>query len=172
MKLLKNKIFLPFLVSFLIFAVGYYLNNIYDCGYSVFCYYLFSQIAPSIFYPSFALTFVFFILLFIPHAVSAWWKFAGWYIVAAAITLLWPDDGGWNIGPTTEQTAQFLSAVYVAISLGIIAITLVNNWRKRKGEKPLGTFWYWFVTLILSFIALYVFGQPFIDLIVALATAP
>lgn len=141
MKLLKNKIFWGFVLSFIGAGAGYYLMKIYDCGYSVFCYNLFSHIAPSIFYPSIALALVFLILLFIPRAVRAWWKFAWWYVPIIAFLIITgkADTGGGgigvvpsNIGPSFQESVIGAVAIYIIISLIIIAKVVLPGKKKNS----------------------------------------
>ncbi|MFQ5541139.1 MAG: hypothetical protein ACE5F4_02745 [Candidatus Paceibacteria bacterium] len=134
MQLLKNKILWWFVISIILSGVGFYLLRVYDCGYSISCYHLFTVTAPKVFYPSLALAFVFFILLFIPSAVRVWRTFAVWYIpiVGFVIAFSSPSNAGWKIGPDYHQYIQFFSAVYI---IGSLVAVFGSRWAARTGKK-------------------------------------
>ena len=170
MKLLKNKIFWGFVVSSIGVILGYiflYPVQFHLCTadfttmtFDNSCLASSSLIGIKLFYPFLALIPIFLILFFIPRAVSAWKKFAVWYIpiVGIFVALSSPGDAGWIIGPTYSQYVQGLGAIYLGSSLSIIGMALMNEQRKRKGKSPLGTLWYWLAAIILSIPALYLFN--------------
>ena len=109
-------------------TIGYYLANVYRCGYSSWCYFLFSRVGDPLYYGFGALSLVFLMLLAFPQAFSAWRKFAIWFIpIAAFLFIIWPEPrGGMGVipsvlGPGPEQAFQWLSAVYIIISALIVA---------------------------------------------------
>lgn len=76
-------------------------------------------------YGMLGLAVVFGVLLFVPKAYGAWKKFAVWAIPFMVIVFfLAPSErsglGVLSFGPSQEQIFQWVSALYVLISLGII----------------------------------------------------
>jgi len=69
-----------------------------------------------------ALSLVLLLLLFVPHAFSAWKKFAIWFVpLATLIFVVYPEPGAGDfIAPYPEQVFQWVSALYILISLIII----------------------------------------------------
>ena len=125
----SRKIIALFVVSLIGLGVGHYLSQIYECGYSVFCYNLFSRVGNPLFYGMGALALVFFILLFIPKAFPTWKKFAIWFVpLAALLFIFYPDPGsGDYFSPYPEQVFQWVSALYVLVSLIIIAYSAFSK---------------------------------------------
>jgi hypothetical protein len=126
---MKNKLILVFFIFSLIgFAVGYYLLKIYDCEYSVFCYNLATR-AFALYYGMPALALVFSMLLFIPRALDAWKKFAIWFVpLAALLFIFYPEPGSGDLfSPYPEQIFQWVSALYVVVSVVIIAIVSLRT---------------------------------------------
>ena len=164
---MRKKISLLFAVSLVGLSIGYFFLKIYNCGYSVFCYNFETRIS-GLFFGSLALSVIFLILLFIPRAWGAWKRFAIWFIPLAVLLFAWyPDPGsGDYFSPYPEQVFQWVSALYIGASLGIIATSLVNDWRKKKGRAPLATFWYWLAAIALSVPALYLFN-PLVKLVLS-----
>lgn len=123
----KKRVFFLLLVSLLGSIAGLYLWKFNDCGYSSFCLFLFSKVGLPMFYGMGALAVVFFGLLFAPKAVSAWWKFAIFYIpyYVYAVLTAGPSVGQMiYIGMSVQETAIWLSGVYVVVSLMLIALSL------------------------------------------------
>lgn len=116
----------------LIFSViasgtGFYLWKVYECGYSSFCYTLFSKVGLPMFYGMGAVALVALILLFVPQAVSRWWKFAIWYVpfAAYAIAVAGPVPGQmFDLSPSVQETALWLSGIYILVSLILIVLSL------------------------------------------------
>lgn len=81
------------------------------------------RLGKSLVYGMGALSLVFLLLLFIPQAFSAWKKFAIWFVpLAALLFIAYPEPGAGDfIAPYPEQIFQWISALYVLISLIIIA---------------------------------------------------
>lgn len=123
----KKWIFWLLLSSVFASAIGFYFWKIYECGYSSFCYTLFSKVGLPVFYGMAAIALVSFVLLFVPQAVSRWWKFAIWYVpfAAYAIAVAGPTPGQmFDIGMGVQETALWLSGAYIAICLVLIGISL------------------------------------------------
>lgn len=106
------------------FFAGLYILKFYDCGASVFCYFLLIK-GQALFYGMGALSIVFFILLIFPYSINAWKKFAFFFIPLALFFFIGflQDTGGgfFSISPAPEQVFKFLSILFLAISLSIIS---------------------------------------------------
>lgn len=122
-----------FVLSFIGLGIGYLLTNsvlfnicLHD-QYS--CRDLFNRIGDPLFYGMPALAVVFLILFFLPQAFSAWKKFAIWFIPITALVFIFytgPSSGD-LFSPYPEQVFQWVSAVYVLISLGIITLAALRK---------------------------------------------
>lgn len=126
---MKNKCLVGLLtLSIAGFGVGYFLSKVYDCGYSIFCYGLVTK-AFALYYGAGALAIVFFVLLFTSRAFSAWKKFAVWFVpLATLLFIFYPEPGSGDLfSPYPEQVFQWVSGLYVLISVAIIAITSSRN---------------------------------------------
>ena len=173
---MSKKIIPFFVVSLIGFIIGFILTNSVKfnlCLHTQYnCREFFNNIGDPLFFGSIALSIIFLVLLFVPRAWSTWKKFALWFIPLAALLFSWyPDPGsGDYFSPYPEQVFQWVSAVYIGVSLGIISISLVNDWRKGKGKTPLAAFWYWLAAIILSIPALYLFN-PLVKLVLSGLTA-
>src|SRR3989344_2265936 len=112
-----------FMFSFVGLGLGIFLLKFYNCGYSIFCYNLIT-ISKALFYGMSALSLVFLLLLFIPQAFLVWKKFAVWFLpIATLLFIFYPDPGsGYYFSPYPEQIFQWVSIIYVFISVVIIAI--------------------------------------------------
>jgi uncharacterized membrane protein len=122
-----------FLASIVAFSVAYVLTNSYQFGlcfsdvatnsFDVSCHHFYERLANPLFYGMGALTLIFLLLLFVPRAFSAWWKFAIWFVPLAAVIFIFaPEPQGWvSPVPAPEQVFQWVSALYVLISIVIIA---------------------------------------------------
>lgn len=124
----KSKIVWLSICSFILCLGGYFVAKIYECGYSVFCYNLFSRVGDPLFYGMGALAIVFLILIFKSNTVSAWKKFARWYIpITTLIFIFYPNPGSGDLfSPYPEQIFQWLSIIYVAVSI------LIIFWNRNK----------------------------------------
>lgn len=125
--MLKKWVFWLLLGSVIASAVGFYLWKIYECGYSSFCYTLFSKLGLPMFYGMGAIALISLALLFIPQAVSRWWKFAVWYVpfAAYAIAVAGPIPGQtFDFSPSVQETTIWLSGIYVVVSLTLILFSL------------------------------------------------
>jgi len=95
--------------------------------------YVFS-VGDPLFLTSLSLSIIFLILLFTKEAVfNSWKKFGIWYIpLAAVLIFLAPSSSGgsfgYSMGFDREAVSMFTSALFLIISLLIIAI---KSWRLR-----------------------------------------
>jgi|SRR3989344_5166434 len=131
-------------ISILGFGIGYILTNSYNFTlcyanletntFDVSCHSLYEAIGNPLFYGMGALAIVFFILLFASHAFSVWKKFAIWFVpLAALLFIFYPDPGSGDFfSPYAEQIYQWISGLYVLVSLVIIAIASL-----RKPDYPI-----------------------------------
>ena len=128
------------LASLIGFGAGYVLTNSVQYGLCIAnaqatdasCLNLYERVGDPLFYGMGALALVFFVLLFAPRAFSAWRKFAVWFVPLAAIIFITaPEPQGWvSPIPAPEQVFQWVSGLYVVVSLLIIGIAT----RKEKGN--------------------------------------
>jgi len=129
----QRNIFILFLLSLVGFGIGYILTNsilfnlcLHD-EYS--CRDFLNNIGDPFFYGMGALTLVFLVLLAVPHAFSAWKKFAIWFIPLAVIIFITaPEPSGWvSPIPAPEQVFQWVSGLYILVSIAIIAIASLRK---------------------------------------------
>ncbi len=87
------------------------------------------KLGKGLVYGSSALALIFFILLFTPQAFRAWKKFAIWFIpLAALLFIFYPNPGSGDFfSPYPEQVVRWVSCLYVAISILIIAWSSFRN---------------------------------------------
>ncbi|MEK7613813.1 MAG: hypothetical protein AAB439_03020 [Patescibacteria group bacterium] len=122
----EKKLLLFFALALILFGLGYVLSNsiFFDlCSQTEYaCRELFNRIGDPLFYGGAALSLVFLILLFIPHAFQKWKNFAIWFVpLATLLFVFYPDPGSGDfLSPAPEQLFQWVSALYVLVSLGII----------------------------------------------------
>jgi len=135
---MKNKyILILFILSLVGFGIGYILTNstIFNlCLHDQYaCRALLNRIGDPLFYGMGALALVFFILLFVSHAFSTWKKFAIWFVpLVTLLFIFYPDPGSGDLfSPYPEQVFQWISGLYILISVVIIAIASL-----RKPEYP------------------------------------
>lgn len=91
------------------------------------------QTREGLFYGMSALALVFLLLLFLPNAFPAWKKFAKWFIPLAALLFIFyqgPISGDY-FSPYPEQVFQWVSVLYVVISILIIALKTI----RQKNEE-------------------------------------
>lgn len=136
------------MVSMLTAIAGYIFANSYTFGvchadyatntFDVSCHIFFNKLGDPIQYGFTALSIIFALLVFFPVAFSSWLKFAIWYVPLAAILFaIAPTPGGGIgaapsvIGPSPEQIYLWGSAIYVLVSMVIIARAM----RRSKGSK-------------------------------------
>ena len=125
------------IVSLIGFGIGYILKNSTELGLCLVseptCINNFTWIGNGLFYGMPALALVFLILAFLPQAFPTWKKFAVWFIpLAALLFIFYPDPGsGDYFSPYPEQVFQWVSILYVVISILIIALKTI----KQKSEK-------------------------------------
>jgi len=72
-----------------------------------------------------ALAVVFFILLLVPRAWTAWKKFAIWYVpLATLLFIFYQDPGSGNlVSPYAETVFIWVSGIYVVVSGVVIALS-------------------------------------------------
>lgn len=118
-----------FFLSSVGLGVGYYFSFKYDCGYSIFCYDLFSRFGNPLFYGMGALAIVFLVLLAIPQAFPAWKKFAIWFVpLAALLFAFYPDPGSGDFfSPYPETVYRWASELYVVVSIVIIVVVAIRK---------------------------------------------
>lgn len=87
------------------------------------------RLMDQLFYGMSALSLVFLILTFLPQAFPAWKKFAIWFIpIATLIFVFYPNPGsGDYFSPYPEQIFQWVSALYVAISVLLILVQVTKK---------------------------------------------
>lgn len=173
---MRKKILSLFFLSLVGSGTGYFLINSYTYNlcfrdlntltFDVSCSAFYERIGDPLFFGFLALSVIFLILLILPQAFRAWKKFAVWFVpLAALLFIFYPDPGsGDYFSPYPEQVFQWVSMVYIGASLGVIGVSLVNDWWKRKRHKPLHAFWYWAGAVPLAYIAL-TLTQPLLALL-------
>lgn len=108
------------------FGIGYILTNSVLLGlcspdqYS--CRELLNNIGDPLWYGMPALALVFFVLLFVSSAFTAWKKFAIWFVpLATLLFIFYPNPGsGDYFSPYPKQVFQWVSCLYVVVSAIII----------------------------------------------------
>lgn len=129
--------FLFLIVSLMGFGVGYILTNsiqfkictatkiITDAG----CINFYERIGDPFFYGMSALALIFLILLIFPNTFSTWKKFAIWFIpLATLLFIFYPDPGSGDFfSPYPEQVFQFVSVLYVVISVIVVVLRIIRN---------------------------------------------
>jgi hypothetical protein len=136
---MKKKILTLLILSFVGLGVGYVLTNSYDFGIcyrdietntsDVSCHLSYERLGDPIFYGMGALSIVFLALLFAKKSFRAWKKFAIWFVpLATLLFIFYPDPGsGDYFSPAPEQLFQWVSILYIIISLIIITISRLKN---------------------------------------------
>ena len=123
---------MAFIFSLIGLGIGYVLTNSIQFGMckvdelvtEASCINSFERVGDPLFYGMAALAIVFLVLLFRPSAVGAWKKFAKWYIpIVTLIFIFYPNPGSGDFfSPYPEQIFQWLSTLYVVVSLIIIFV--------------------------------------------------
>jgi len=142
---MRKKLIVTIILSILLAVVGHLLVNSYklnlcfsDSGtntYDVTCHSLLERIGDPLFYGMSALAVIFLILFLVPSAFNAWKKFAIWFVPLMAIIFAvykGPSGGFMDPTPYPKQVFLWLSILYVAISLIIIAFSLYKSQNKNK----------------------------------------
>lgn len=136
-----------FFIALVGVAMGYAFDRSYEVGlcfadfenqvYDVSCHRLYERIGSPLFYGTGALALVFLALFFVPRAFSAWRKFAIWYVsLALLVFVTYPVGGGpsgffvTNIGPPAILVYQWVSGLYVLISLAIVGRVLLRGQKR------------------------------------------
>jgi hypothetical protein len=134
---LKYKLFLNVSIAIPLFITGYLLTNSTqhklctstETSFDASCVNLLERIGDPMFYGGGALLAVFILLLLIPKAVPTWNKFAIWFIPATTLLFIfYPDPGSGDLfSPYPETVFQFMSAVYVLVSVVLIAYAYIRK---------------------------------------------
>lgn len=123
---MKNLVILLLVISIVGFLAGLFLKNSTEVGLCLIsepsCINSMTRAGNSLFYGMGALALVFLVLLFSPRAVSAWKKFAMWFVpLATLLFIFYPEPGSGDLfSPYPEQVFQWTSLLYVIVSLIII----------------------------------------------------
>jgi len=161
--ILKNKTILLLVISVIGTVFGFFFTNSYRYNlcfrdlstltFDASCAAGYEKLGDPLFYGFFALSIIFFILLFLPHTFKAWKKFALWFIpLATLLFIFYPEPGsGDYFSPYPEQVFQWVSAFYVGASLGIILTALISDIRERKGHAQLRWWWYIVPAVLLGY---------------------
>ena len=135
---IKILIFILFILSLVGFGVGYFFSEMYICGYTSSCYHFINDIAHPFLYGMGALSFVFFVLLFVPKAFATWLKFAIWFVPLTVILFItWyklPPNTGLALGPSLETFVEWMSILYIIVSLLLINRTWFIDRERSKKE--------------------------------------
>lgn len=124
---MNNRSTWPFVISFAGLSAGFMLLRMDLPASSAGD--ILVHLGKGLFYGAGALAFVFLILLFVPQAFTAWKKFAVWFVPLSAILFaVYPYPGSGDLfSPYPEQIFQWVSALYIVISLAIIARTIFQK---------------------------------------------
>ena len=139
--MISRKYTLPALtVSVVGAVVGYVLTNSIKfgiCSYAEVrdpvCLNFYERIGDPLFFGFGALALVFLFLLAVPTAFNAWKKFAIWFVpLATLLFIFYPEPGGMDfISPSPEEVFQWVSGLYVIVSVLIIGWVMMKQ-RQRK----------------------------------------
>ena len=137
----KYKSFLNVSIAILLFITGYLLTNSIqhnlctstETSFDASCVNLLERIGDPMFYGGGALLAVFILLLLMPKAVPTWKKFAIWFVpITTLLFIFYPDPGSGDLfSPYPETVFQFMSALYVFISITLIGYSYLHN-KKTK----------------------------------------
>lgn len=133
----KKTIFWLLIFSLVGLIVGYVFTNsiqfnictVNEVVTEASCINFYERMGNPLFYGMFALSLVFFLLLFKPNAFLDWKKFATWFIpIATLIFIFYPEpSSGDYFSPYPEQIFQWVSALYVVLSVLIIALVTTRK---------------------------------------------
>ena len=133
----RKIIFGGLVVAILLFITGYLLTNSIqhnlctstETSFDASCVNLLERIGDPMFYGGGALLAVFILLLLMPKAVPTWKKFAIWFVpVTTILFIFYPDPGSGDLfSPYPETVFQFMSAVYVLVSVVLIAYAYIRK---------------------------------------------
>ena len=130
---MKIKVLILLLASLLLSATGYIFTNSIQfnlCGQNQYsCRDLYNNIGDPLLLGMLAIAIIFLTLLFLPKAWTAWRKFAIWYVpLATLLFIFYPEPGSGDLlSPYPETVLKWVSGIYVAISLVIIAKATLKN---------------------------------------------
>ena len=87
------------------------------------------RLGKGLYYGMGALAIVFVILYFVPRAWGAWRRFAIWFVpLAALLFVFYPEPGGGDLfSPYPEQVFQWVSALYLLVSVIIITFASLRS---------------------------------------------
>ncbi|OGG68253.1 hypothetical protein A3C95_01385 [Candidatus Kaiserbacteria bacterium RIFCSPHIGHO2_02_FULL_56_30] len=120
-------------LSLIGFGIGYGLTNstlFSFCLHDEYnCRSLLNSIGDPLYYGTGALAIVFVILYFVPRAWGAWRRFAIWFVpLAALLFAFYPEPGGGDLfSPYPEQVFQWVSALYLLVSVIIITFASLRS---------------------------------------------
>lgn len=127
-------LFASLVVSLVGLGLGYILTNSIQFGICIAnekiteasCINFYERLGDPFFYGMGALALVFLVLLAVPKAFEAWKKFAIWFVPLAALLFIWyPEPGSGDFfSPYPEQVFQWVSGLYVLVSLVLIGLSL------------------------------------------------
>jgi len=113
------------LLSLIGFGVGYYILKIYNCGASIFCFFLLIK-GAALYYGMGALSIVFLILLVFPKSSNSWKGFAWWFIpIAMLLFATYKGSGYFSWDP--ERVFRWVSGLYILVSLIVIAQSAIRG---------------------------------------------
>lgn len=128
---------IPLGISVLGAVSGYVLTNSIEFGIceanevitEAGCINFFERLGDPLLYGMGALAVVFVLLLFVRKAWSAWKKFAIWFVpVAALVFIFYRGPGSGDLfSPYPEFVFKWASILYVAVSAGIIGLTVLRG---------------------------------------------
>jgi len=120
-------------VSLVGFGVGWVLKNSMRFGLCLVseptCINNLTWVGDGLYYGTGALSLIFLFLLFAPRAFPAWKKFAIWFVpLAMLLFIAYPEPGSGDFfSPYPEQVFRWVSALYVVVSVSIIAIVSMRR---------------------------------------------
>lgn len=136
-QMVKKWVFWIWVASFILLVAGLAFLNNYELGicysnqetntFDPSCHLDFLRLGDMLVFPMGVIAIVSLILLFVPQAVSRWSKFAIWYVpfAAYAIAVAGPVPGQmFDLSPSVQETALWLSGIYILVSLILIVLSL------------------------------------------------
>jgi hypothetical protein len=134
---LKRLLPFAFIISFFGAGLGYVFNKSLEFGICICtayacnpaCLNFYDRIGVPMLYGFAALALIFLVLWLVPKTIPAWEKFARWYIpLAALLFIFYPTHQSLDfISPSLGIVCQWVSGMYVAISLVIILVASLKK---------------------------------------------
>jgi hypothetical protein len=136
---MRMKIVIYLILALVGLGLGYFFTNSYEFGlclsdqvsntYDVSCHSFYERVGDGLFFGMGAVSFIFLVLLAMPRAFKAWSKFALWFIPLGALLMaFYPEPRGFfSVGPNAIQVIQWVSALYVLVSMVIIVIAAMRS---------------------------------------------